>query len=705
MGIPSLELRCLGTPTARVNGLEPPAEVLWRKNVALLTYLALSPGGGRTRDHLVGLLWPESPEEKARRSLNEAVRVLRLALGNERLVSRGEAIELNHDGLQVDARDFESLCAGGQMRALDLLRGDFLEGFHIEQSPAFDAWVESERARLRELAVGLLLARAEEQLAVTRYIEALALARRALALNPYAERAWSLGMRSAALDGDTAGSLALYHEFVQRLERDLSEQPSAAMSALAARIREGSWQRTRPGRSGSEPPLVGRRDVHARLFAALERLPSEGPACVVIAGDAGSGRTRLLQASAERLSLAGAVLASARILESDHDAPWSTLRALMRGGLLEAPGLAATDPVALRLLAGIVPDLAARVEPLVPNDAAQVADAVAALLRAVTEEQPVGLFIDDAQWADGPTLAVLRAVASRVRDAPITVVLTVATGDEPSAELRALLAGMGRDILGAEVRLDPFTVEEVVALTEAMAPWCTGGVERERLARRVLHESGGNPFLAVTLLRDLGQTASQREGLLEWPDAGSTYEAALPITLPGVVRSVLVARVMKLDPDSLAVLRVASVAGGILEPSVIADVSGLGGERVDAAFDRLERERFLVLEGERYAFNGRLLPAVIERECMQAGGRRRLRQQYISALEGRDDINLQLVRARLMALERHPDAFQAALCVAERAAALGAARTADAAGRIAEQTAGSDPQRLAAVASCRQRAT
>jgi len=705
MGIPSLELRCLGPPSARVNGLEPPPEVLWRKHFALLTYLALSPDGSRMRNHLVGLLWPESPEEKARRSLNEAVRTLRLALGNERLVGRGETIQLNPQELQVDARDFESLCADGQVRALDLLRGDFLEGFHIDQAPAFDAWMETERGRIRELAVRLVLARAEEQLAVTRYIEALALARRALVLNPYAEPAVSLGMRSAALEGDTAGALALYHEFAQRLERDLGEQPSAVISALAARIREGKWQRTRPGRSGLEPPLVGRRDAHARLFAALERLPREGPAYVVIAGDPGSGRTRLLQASAERLSLAGAVVASARILESDHDAPWSTLRALMRGGLLEAPGMAATDPLALRMLAGIVPDLASRVEPLAPNDAAQVADAVAALLKAVTEERPVGLLIDDAQWADGPTLAVLRAVGSRARDAPITVVLTVATGEEPSAELRALLASIGREILGAEVRLEPFTTEEIVALTEAMAPWCTGAVERERLARRVLHESGGNPFLAATLLRDLGQTASQREGLLAWPDAGSTYEATLPITLPGVVRSVLVARVMRLDPDSVAVLRVASVAGGVLDPSLIAEVSGLGRPRVDAAFDRLERERFVVLDGDRYAFHGRLLPAVIERECMQAGGRRRLREQYVSVLHGRDDIGLQLLRARLMAVERHPEAFQAALCVAKRAAALGATRTAEAASRIAERAAGTDGERLAALASSRQRAT
>lgn len=688
MGIPFLALRCLGMPSARVDGLEPAAEVMWRKHFALLAYLALSPEGCRAREHLTGLLWPESPEEKARRSLNEAVRTLRLALGNERLISRGEAIRLNPDGLQVDARDFESLCAEGQIRALDLLRGDFLEGFHLEQASAFDAWVERERQRFRDLAVALLLTRSEEQLAVTRYIEALALARRAMGLNPYAERAWSLGMRSAALEGDAAGALVLYHQFAERLQHDLDERPSAAITGLAARIREGTWQRTAAVRPGLEPPLVGRREAHARLFSALDGTRGAGPTYLVIAGDLGSGRTRLLQACAERLSLDGTLVAGARILENDHDAPWSTLRALMRGGLLQAPGLAATDPLAMRLLAGVVPDLAGRVEPLPPGDTAQVADAVAALLRAVAEERPVGLLIDDAQWADGATLTALRAVGSAVRGAPVTVVLTIAAGEPASGELRALLAGIGRDLSGVEILLQPFTTEEIVALIEAMAPWCAGAVERDRLARRVLHESGGNPFLAVTLLRDLSQSASRRDGLLEWPDAGATYEATLPITLPGVVRSVLVARALRLDPDSLAVLRVASVGGGVLDPVLIAEVSGLERPRVDAAFDRLERERFLVLEGDRYAFQARLLPAVIERECMQAGGRRRLREQFISALEGRDDLDLQLVRARLMALERHPGALQAAQRVAERATALGATRTTEAARRIVERLAG-----------------
>jgi len=63
--MPSLELLCLGPPSARVDGREPPPDVLWRKHTALLSYLALSPNGTRSRSHLLGLLWAESPEDKA----------------------------------------------------------------------------------------------------------------------------------------------------------------------------------------------------------------------------------------------------------------------------------------------------------------------------------------------------------------------------------------------------------------------------------------------------------------------------------------------------------------------------------------------------------------------------------------------------------------------------------------------------------------
>jgi len=693
--LPSLALRCLGPPSVQVDGGDPPSHVAWRKHLALLTYLALSPERTRTRRHLIGLLWAESSEDKARRSLNEAVRLLRSALGTARLLTHGESLQLNAQALEVDALQFEARCGEGQLGALELVRGTFLEGFHVDDAPAFDAWMETRRTQVRETATRLLITRAEDQLAVNRYVETRALARRALALNPYSEPALSLGMRGAALEGDAAGALALYHDFAEYLDRELGERPSTALGALAARIRNGNWRRPGSSRADVEPPLIGRRDQHAQLFAGLERVRRDGPGCFVITGEAGAGRTRLLDACADRLALAGATVATARILESDHDAPWSTLRALMRGGLLDAPGMPATDHVGLRVLAGIVPELAVRVAPLAGSDVAQVSDALASFLRAVAEEQPVGLLIDDAQWADGATVAALGAVWSREREVPLALVVTLEAGAALSAELQALSASVGRDIPGARLQLEALTTEEIVALTEALAPWCTGNAERDRLARRVAQESGGNPFLAVTLLRDLGQAALLQKDSPEWPRAGSTYDSTLPVRISEVVRSAIAARVGRLDEDSLAVLRAASIAGDVLDPTLIAEAAGVPGARVEVAFDRLERERFLVFDGGRHTFAGRLLPAVIESECMQSGGRHRLRQRCITALAARDDIDSQLLRARLLAAERSPEAFEAARRVAGQATRVGAKRTALAALRIAERAAGGDAARLA----------
>ena len=702
---PSLALHCLGPPAVRVDGREAPPDVLWRKHVALLTYLALSPDGTRSRSHLLGLLWPESPEDKARRSLNEAVRRLRSALGTERLLTRGDALQLNAAELDVDVRQFETLRAEGQLRALELLRGEFLEGFHVDDAPVFEDWMDAQRAQIRQAATGLLVARAEEQLAVNRYVEARALARRALTFDPFSEPALALGMRSAALEGDSTGALALYHDVTERVAREIGETPSSVLSALAARIRAGSWRHPGTRHADLEPPLIGRREVHAQLFAPLDRHPLKGPVCLVIAGDSGSGRTRLLTACAERLALAGATVATARLLESDHDASWSTLRALMRGGLQHAPGLTGTDHVGLRVLAGIVPEFAERIAPLETRDVAQVSDALASCIAAVAEDDPLAVLIDDAQWADGSTLAALRVVWSREQRAALVLVLTLEHGAELSAELRALVGSVGREIPGAVVRLEPLTQDDFAALTETMAPWCAGKEERERLARRVAQESGGNPFLAVTLLHDLGQTNSLRQGLVEWPPAGGTLDTSLPIAVSEVVRSAVAARVARLDEDSTAVLRAASIAGDVLDPLVLTEVSGLLGTRVDAALDRLERERFVVFDGGRYRFTGRLIAAVIESECMQAGGRRRLRERYIAALASRDDIDSQLLRAALLASERAPEAFEAAARVAERALALGAQRTASSAIRTAARAAGADFDRLRVLEALRRRAS
>src|SRR5947207_13989684 len=89
--------RAMGPVRVSVNGADAPPELLWRKHLALLVYLARSPRRSRTREHLVGLLWSDRDEQQARHSLSEALRVLRRVRGDDRLVADVDQVRLAPD--------------------------------------------------------------------------------------------------------------------------------------------------------------------------------------------------------------------------------------------------------------------------------------------------------------------------------------------------------------------------------------------------------------------------------------------------------------------------------------------------------------------------------------------------------------------------------------------------------------------------------
>ena len=221
----------------KLGGQPPPANVLWRKHLALLVYLALSPERTRARDHLLGLLWPEKPQQQARHSLNEAVRRLRTSLGPERLMSRGETLTLSDVALTVDALAFQASVAARPGEAAALLRGDFLEGLHLDDAPAFEEWAAREAGGFRARGAAVLVAAGDDALAGGEPGEAEECARRALALDVHGEPGVRLLMRVRAVRGDVSGALAAFHDFTTRLAAELDEPPSSELSALADRVR------------------------------------------------------------------------------------------------------------------------------------------------------------------------------------------------------------------------------------------------------------------------------------------------------------------------------------------------------------------------------------------------------------------------------------------------------------------------------------
>jgi len=702
--LPRLELICFGSPTATVDGRVAPPEVLWRKHLALLIYLALSPGHRRSRDHVLGLFWAEKPQARARHSLNESVLRLRRCLGSERLRSEGDALVLADDGLKVDALQFAAAAGRAPDEALPLLRGDFLEGFYVEEAPAFDEWLTVERRRYQALAADALVASGEDRLARGRFAEAGDVARRALALAPYSEPATRLLMRACAMAGDSTTALAAYRAFAGRLEGDLGERPGKTLSALVERIRSQTWRPAAPGEAAREPPLVGREGAIRQAFETVAQglVQGGGPRVLVITGAPGMGRTRLLAECLRRLTLEGARVALARPLESDQDAPWSALRRLFRAGLSDAPGLPAARPGTLAALAGLVPELADRYAPRTVRDVADLAAVLTDVLATVAEEAPVAIALDDAHWADGASVGAIGSAVAALRGPRVVLALTVATGiGDPPRELIALQGDVGRGLPGMSVRLDPLGEAEMRALVGALAPWCRGDAERDRLARRLVVETAGNPFFAVTLLGALERATTLRPDLTMWPPPHGTLDAPLPFSVPNLVRFAVAMRVKELEPDEEAVLRAASVCGQALDLELVALLAERSPADVERSLPAFERRHLVSFDGHRYAFTAPLVAEAVLSECLTRGERRRLERRAIDALAGRADLESRVRRVELLAhVEAGAEAYALALAAARDALEIGAVRVARrcvAAAERLSRTAGADRAELDAL--------
>src|SRR6266705_5769469 len=271
---PELSVRVLGPVRVTVGSAAapPPPELLWRKHLALLVYLARSPRKSRTREHLVGLLWSDRDEKQARHSLSEALRVLRRVLGDAGVQADVDQVRLAADGVTLDCDRFAELAARGEWdAAAALVEGEFLEGLSLPGANEFESWLGTERALWRALALDALVKSAEAALARGDAAGAARAALRAIAFDLTSEPAARAAMRALALAGDRAGALRVAGELAGALRERLAAPPAA-----------------RP-----RPPLLGRDAELATLVARWDRTRAGRGQVVLVEGEPGEGKSRL----------------------------------------------------------------------------------------------------------------------------------------------------------------------------------------------------------------------------------------------------------------------------------------------------------------------------------------------------------------------------------------------------------------------------
>lgn len=621
--------RTLGPVEISVDGSPAPPELLWRKHLALLVYLARSPRRGRSRDHLVGLLWGDRTEAAARHSLSEALRVIKRHAGQEAVELTVGQVHLVPGSVELDVDRLEELAAAEDWAAAtELIAGEFLEGFAVPDASEFESWLASERELWRGRSVEVLVRSADSLARRGKALEASAVAGRALTIDPTSEPALRSAVRCLALGGNRSGALDLFDRFQSRLEQ-VGAEPSPDTLTLIDRVRR---ERGRPAEVAADQaedsaivraPLVGREDELRRVLEGAARsAKTRRPALILLEGQSGVGKTRLLEEALALLRLDGTSVSVARAVEADRLEPWSAVLALARGGLLQAPGVGAAAPAALAAFAAVLPDWAERFPGAAAREVAALGRALGELLRAAAEEQPVTIAVDDAQWIDSESALALGMVLRDLAAAPVTLVLAT-TQYPPRTELDELHARIGRDFEGEMVRLRALDRGALRGLAQRMLPGYDP-VALDRVVRRVATDSAGLPLLAVELLRAVALGLDLGTITANWPEPLRTLDQSLPGDLPDAVVAAIRVAYRRLSPAAQTVLLGAAALGDLATPAVLE--RGLSLSRLDTArgLDELEWHRWLLAEPRGYSFVARIVRQVVERDLLTPGQRRRI---------------------------------------------------------------------------------
>ncbi len=494
-----LQVRLLGGVAADQDGeqlsLLPPVS-------RLLAVLALRPGP-QDREALAARLWPGAAGPAARASLRTAVWALRKAVGDDALIASRTSVGLRPEAITVDLAEHQRRAAAGDAAAAAALcHGELLPGYAED-------WAEAARRRQRAELAETLAGRAA---AAERDGDAAAAARWSrlrCELDPLDEAAHADLVRQLASAGDRAGALVVGREMTDRLREELGVRPGPALRAALAEARG-------PGVSGAAPspadpvPVTGSRLLFGRaaelrtLMTAWTAARAGSGRVVLITGEAGIGKTRLVAELARRAENAGARTAIGAGVDVGGAAPLATWQELVPqlARRVPLPPENAGWPAELGRLAPDIATWLGRDQPPPPVSSPElerlrVFDAVLRLVEWAAAGRPVLLVAEDVHRADPASMQLCAHIGRRLAARPVLFVLTRRDKpDRPDADaLVADLAGRGVEV--TELELGPLAAVELAAVARSVADLTDDAVDQ------VVRAADGNPLLAVESARAL----------------------------------------------------------------------------------------------------------------------------------------------------------------------------------------------------------
>jgi len=593
-----------------------------KKTRALLAYLAVSDRPQR-RDRLCNLLWDvaDDPRAALRWSLSK-LRPLVDEPAATRLETSGALVRFAPAGASVDLfavraqlASLASLATPDLVALAGEFRGPFLEGLELPDFLEFQSWCLALREECRALHARVLAALVERLAAEPE--AALPHARALAQLEPLDEDVHAMLVHVLA----AAGRPREAEQHAQCALRMLRQNDPAAGRRLDDALRSRAAERSADGAAGSVArspdagpqgaaapdwphergarPLIGRDAECARLRAALEDTATRSQLrAVLLLGEPGIGKTRLLDAVARATVERGGTVLDGRAYEAESRRPYGPWIDALR----QVPSVAIGDTLAGEL-APLLPELG---DAGGERSRERLFGAVVELLAARAHSAPpVLVALDDVQWCDDASAELLHYVARLQRHRPVLLALAGRTGElADNAPIGRVLRGLRHDGVLDDLELAALDEAATRDLVAASVPGADGA--------RAFAASNGNPLFALEVARSL-------------PDR----DGDVPSTLRRLVRD----RVERLPADAADVLRWAAVLGHAFDADRLAEIARLDPERLVEVLEVLER--FAMIRAQRsdrgasggYDFAHDIVRQVVYAELSEA--RRRLMHQRV----------------------------------------------------------------------------
>jgi DNA-binding SARP family transcriptional activator len=583
------------------------------RSIALLGFLAVHANAPQPRQRLAGMFWPDSTEPQARTNLRRELHHLRLLLdGDLSLVVEPTTLMWRESptcridvcvfrrerelALQALGSDDDHGMLDHGAAAVGVYHGDLLPGM-------FDDWVLAERETLRRQCIELCDHLVLGWQGVGDLRKAIDYGRLRVRLDPLEEVGYRTLMELQADTGDRAGAISTFHKCAEILDRELQVKPSQTTQTLVERLLSpdgpdiaGSRRRAR-ARPAQWTRLVGRDQAFDQITECWRNVVEGRPRLLVVMGDAGVGKSRLVYDVAQKARKDGVVVATTRCFGMAGAVALKPVADWLRHPRIQR-SLPTLDQIwrveVDRLIPGAAGDTdgAKRERPLAEPvgasramvDAWQRHRFFEGLVRAIIAVgQPTLLVLDDLHWCDDETAAWLAFLLSRAAGAPLLIAATARSEELASnTEVSQLLAASRSAGSLIELMLPPLGRDGVRALAASF-------LDRElsdEEASLLLTATGGYLLYVVEALR-----------------SASDLDQCGPLSSLGDLSSILRRRLEAASPHARNVAALASAVGRDFTLDLLTEASDLEVDAVVRSVDELWRQSIFTEHASGYDFS------------------------------------------------------------------------------------------------------